>query len=67
VGWNGSVTWIGRKCARCRFRDLASVPQARNLREKVGGGTAMGGGPDIGEKIRDAEKPEAGRRGDWGF
>jgi len=48
------------------------TPQAKNLEEKVGGGTAIGGrrhgnrreaGPQ--EVVQDAEKPEAGRHGCW--
>jgi len=36
---------------------------SQDLRDEVGGGTAMGGRPDLQEEIQDAEKPEAKRSG----
>jgi len=60
AGWSGSVTWIGWKHMQCRSQ-VSRAPQAR-IRGGVGEGMAMGGRPDLGEKVRDAEKPEAGRR-----
>ena len=43
---------------------ISCALQAGDLQE-VGGGTSVGWGPDLQDKIQDAEKPEAGRYSCW--
>ena len=42
---------------------ISRASEAGDLRKEVGGGTAMGGRPDLQQGIQDAEKPEAGQHG----
>jgi len=38
---------------------ISRQPQAGNLREKVGGGTSVGRGPNLEDEVPYAEEPEA--------
>ena len=44
---------------------IAREHQSGDRREEVGGGTTVGGRPDLQKEVQDAGKPEAGRYGCW--
>jgi len=59
--WGGMAELLGSgRGTRNASPKISCTPQVGDLREELGGGTAVGGRPEFQEEIQDAGEPEAG-------